>query len=434
MLKEKNVAVLGAGASGIAAAKLAYAKGANVRLFDSGSISESLDLPKGIIAISNATEAIAAETQCDLLVISPGIDTYGSFVAAFAKGAGELIGEVELACRFYQGKIIAITGTNGKTTTTEIVQKILNHAGISCAACGNFGVPVSEIILWEEQPKTLALEISSFQLETITQFCPDISIWLNFDADHMDRYPSLEAYKTAKLRIFKNQTPEQTAIIREGEQVGAIQARKISFTSENTKADYTVKDLIIYKKQQEVLNLANTKMRGLHNAENVMAAMAAAELLGVSPHTVTEALQGFAPPLHRCELVRTLDGVEYLNDSKATNLHALDSALRSQSRPLVLIAGGKNKGLNYTELRARIKEKVHTAIVFGEIADQLLKEFPSATALHKANSLEEAVQLAQQLSQHGDAVLFSPGTSSFDMFKGYAHRGDVFRHAVNDLK
>ena len=434
MLQGKRIAVLGAGGSGQAAAKLAARHGGNVCIYDSGEITEAVQLPEEIIRVSNATEETGANTQCDVLVISPGIDTYGKFVGAFAKGAGEVIGEVELACRFFDGRIVAITGTNGKTTTTEVVEKIFQHAGISCVACGNYGVPVAEVMLSGAIPDVLALEVSSFQLETIKDFCPDVSIWLNFDADHMDRYKTLDDYKAAKLRIFKNQTPEQTAVIRAGERVGEIEAKIIRFTSEHENADYTVNDLMIQYQGKPVIDLSQTKMRGLHNAENVMAAAAAAVTLGITHEQVLAALQGFAPPLHRCELVRTLDGVEYINDSKATNLHALDSALRSQCRPIVLIAGGKDKGLTYTGLSMRIEQNVKAAIVFGEIAEQLRREFPANVPTQLASTLEEAVLLAKEIARHGDTVLLSPGTSSFDMFKGYEHRGDTFRKAVNHLK
>lgn len=434
MLEGKNIAVLGAGASGRAAAKLAAMKGGSVTLYDSGQIREDIDLPESIARVSNATEELGFNLKCDILVISPGIDTYGTFVAAFAKGAGEVIGEVELACRFYQGKIIAITGTNGKTTTTELVQKIISHSGRSCVSCGNFGVPVSDVVMSDDIPEVLALEVSSFQLETIKDFCPDVSIWLNFDADHMDRYKSLDDYKAAKLRIFENQTEAQIAVVRAGENVGDVHAKLVSFTSEHDEADYSVDELTVVYQGQPVIDLLETKMRGLHNAENVMAAAAAARVLGISHEQVLEALQGFAPPLHRCELVRTLDGVEYINDSKATNLHALDSAIRSQFRPIILIAGGKDKGLDYTSLQTRMQEKVKSAIVFGEIAGQLVEEFPSIIGVTKVKTLEQAVSISQQLAEHGDTVLFSPGTSSFDMFKGYEHRGDVFRHAVKQLK
>jgi len=434
ILDGKQVAVLGAGRSGQAAAKLAHKAGASVCVYDAGAIRDDIDLPESVMRVSNASEDVGKTTQCDVLVISPGIDTYGSYVAAFSQGAREVIGEVELATRFFDGKIVAITGTNGKTTTTELVQRIIEHSGMSCAACGNYGIPVAEVVMGDVVPEVLALEVSSFQLETIKDFCPEVAIWLNFDADHMDRYTSLEDYKNAKLRIFKNQTAQHVAVVREGEDVGDIDAAKVSFTSENNNADYTVDGLCIMHGSEAVIDLMQTRMRGLHNAENVMAAAAAAVALGVTHDQVLGALQGFAPPLHRCELIRTLDGVEYINDSKATNLHALDSALRSQFRPVVLIAGGKEKGLDYAPLLGRLKEKVHDVIVFGEICNALHDVFSESVPTHQVATLEEAVKLSQQLSSHGDTVLFSPGTSSFDMFAGYEARGDAFRTAVQALK
>jgi len=378
MLEGKYIAVLGAGGSGQAAARLAVKNGATVCIYDSGDISDTVDLPEEVIRVSRANEVMGEKTQCDMLVISPGIDTYGSFVASFAKGAREVVGEVELACRFYKGKIVGITGTNGKTTTTELVECIFNVAGMSCVACGNYGVPVAEVVMRDSHPDVLALEVSSFQLETIRTFCPDVSIWLNFDADHLDRYKTLDDYKAAKMRIFKNQTQEQTAIVRSGQRVGEIEA-------------------------------------------------------GVSIEKVIEALVNFIPPAHRCELVRTMDGVEYINDSKATNLHALDSALRSQCRPILLIAGGKDKGLNYTDLSMRLEETVKVAFVYGEIAEQLKREFPADLTVLYSNSVEEAVAMAHEQAVSGDTVLFSPGTSSFDMFQGYEERGDTFRKAVEQL-
>jgi len=433
MLEGKYIAVLGAGGSGQAAARLAVKNGATVCIYDSGDISDTVDLPEEVIRVSRANEVMGEKTQCDMLVISPGIDTYGSFVASFAKGAREVVGEVELACRFYKGKIVGITGTNGKTTTTELVECIFNVAGMSCVACGNYGVPVAEVVMRDTHPDVLALEVSSFQLETIRTFCPDVSIWLNFDADHLDRYKTLDDYKAAKMRIFKNQTQEQTAIVRSGQRVGEIEAQEVSFTSEHENADYTVKDLVVYYKGEPIIDLSKTSMRGLHNAENVMAATASAIALGVSIEKVIEALVNFIPPAHRCELVRTMDGVEYINDSKATNLHALDSALRSQCRPILLIAGGKDKGLNYTDLSMRLEETVKVAFVYGEIAEQLKREFPADLTVLYSNSVEEAVAMAHEQAVSGDTVLFSPGTSSFDMFQGYEERGDTFRKAVEQL-
>lgn len=375
-------------------------------------------------------------SRCDLLVISPGIDGDSDFARAYRKHAGEMMGEIELAYRHYKGRIIAITGTNGKTTTTEIVDRILNHCGISCIPCGNYGKPFAELPLLDQPPEVAALEVSSFQLETIVDFHPGVVIWLNFSADHMDRYPTLEAYKQAKMRVFENLDENDHVIIRAGEDVGELKARVSTFSTE-AAADYTLEGDWICHHGEKIIDLSVTRLRGLHNAENAMAAFAACAVFGVKAADVTEALRGFAPPLHRCELIRTLDGVEYINDSKATNLHALDSALRSQSRPIVLISGGKQKGLDYSEILPRLQETTKGVVVFGEIASELaavLEPISDTIPTVIKNSLADAVAQARSMAEHGDTILFSPGTSSFDMFSGYEERGDCFRRIVTNLK
>lgn len=433
-LNNKHVIILGAGRSGRAAAALALREGADVSVHDA---SEGIaGFPDAVKVVSNANVSTGKESRCDVLVLSPGIDGTTDFVRAYSQNAGELIGEIELASRFYQGRIVAITGTNGKTTTTELVQRILSFTGTTCLACGNYGVPFAEIVLLEDPPASVALEVSSFQLETITSFHPEVVIWLNFSADHMDRYPTIEAYKNAKLRVFENLTDDDLIVARAGENIGAQNARICTFSTENS-ADYNLDGASIIRDGQAVLDLSVTQLRGLHNAENAMAAVAACEPFGVDPGAANEALCGFAPPLHRCELVRTLDGVEYINDSKATNLHALDSAMRSQGRPIVLIVGGKQKGLDYSEVLPRLQQTTRGIVVFGEIAEQLEKTFePLADRISttRVETLEAAVSKANELAEHGDTILFSPGTSSFDMFTGYEQRGDCFRRIVKELK
>lgn len=432
ILKGKIVHVLGAGRSGRAAAQLAASRGAVVTVFDSRDIT--IQFPVAITTHANATLETGKNATCDLLVISPGIDTFGDYVAVFSEHAGEVIGETELGYRFFKGKIIGITGTNGKTTTTELVQRIMSKSGISCVACGNYGLPLSEVVMLDDVPDSIALELSSFQLETIVDLKPDVAIWLNFAEDHMDRYKCLSDYKNAKLRIFENQTESDTAIIRLGEELGETKAKKLTFTTENQDGDFSLTENKIFYQGRQLLDMTKTRLSGLHNAENAMAAIGACLQIGVPEEMIAPALTGFAPPMHRCELIRTLDGVEYLNDSKATNLHALDSALRSQAKPVVLIAGGKDKGLDYTEILPRLTRHVTHAIVFGEISDQLQPLFSKAVETHQVVTLTEAVLLSAKLARRGDVVLFSPGTSSFDQFKGYEHRGDVFREAVLQLK
>ena len=380
-----------------------------------------------------ATAAQAA--PCDLLVVSPGIDTYGPLVAAFARQAAEVIGEVELAARLYTGRIVGITGTNGKTTTTELVARILAQAGLGGTACGNYGVPFSEVVLEAEPPPAVALELSSFQLETVRSLHPVVAVWLNFAPDHLDRYPSVEAYFAAKLRIFENQSAADTAVVRAGESLPPVAARLVAFSTVDASSEWFSDGHLILHHGTPVLDMDHDSgLRGLHNAENAMAALAACQALGIPLTTMREALHGYAPPPHRCELIRTLDGVEYLNDSKATNLHALESALRSQTRPVVLLAGGKDKGLDYSSVLPLLRDKALACITFGQIAAPLMKLFAPAVTCQATATLAEALLAARALAPRGSTVLLSPGTSSFDQFSGYEHRGNTFRDLVNQLR
>ncbi|MFD2256844.1 UDP-N-acetylmuramoyl-L-alanine--D-glutamate ligase [Luteolibacter algae] len=430
---EKHVAIFGAGRSGRAAAALALREGAVVSIWDQGGEEVFAKIPAGVETHPNWCQDDAEDFSADLIVISPGIDTYSPLVEAFSAKA-PLIGETELASHFFDGGIIGITGTNGKTTTTELVSLILKHAGLGGTPCGNYGAPLSEILLEPDIPAAIALELSSFQLETIDDLRPKVSIWLNFAPDHMDRYPSVEAYKNAKLQIFKNQTKDDTVVVRFGEELGDLVPKVITFSTETREADFYSDGITIMQGGRILLDLeSETSLRGLHNAENAMAAMAACMAYGIDPSIIPAALQGYAPPPHRCELIRTLDGVEYLNDSKATNLHALQCALRSQNRPVVLIAGGKEKGLDYSPLLPVLKKQSIGAVTFGQISRPLAELFNSVVPTSSVATLEEAIQTARSIAPRGSTILLSPGTSSFDQFKGYEHRGDVFRDLVHQL-
>ncbi|MES2995621.1 MAG: UDP-N-acetylmuramoyl-L-alanine--D-glutamate ligase [Verrucomicrobiota bacterium] len=434
-LAGKHVAILGAGRSGRAAALLALREGARVSAWDAAGAEVFSNMPAEVEIHPSATEQDGRGMTCDMLVVSPGIDTYGSYVAAFSANAGELIGEVELAAQYYRGKIVGITGTNGKTTTTELVARILAHAGLGGNPCGNYGVPFAEVVMQATPPTAVALELSSFQLETIRTLRPDVAIWLNFAPDHMDRYPDIETYRAAKLRIFENQTAADTAVVRTGSDLPALVSRFVTFTTENSTADWVSDGIEIHRSGISVLNMETaTSLRGLHNAENLMAALAAGEALGISMALMTAALHDCAPPAHRCELIRTLDGVEYLNDSKATNLHALESALRSQTRPVVLIAGGKEKGLDYSPALPLLRAKAISAVTFGQIAEPLATLFAEAVPAQAVATLKEAIAHARGLAPRGATVLLSPGTSSFDQFTGYEQRGDTFRDLVQQLR
>ncbi len=430
---DKHVAVFGAGRSGRAAAALALREGAVVSMWDQGGESAFKDIPPGVATHPGFTEADAEDFSADLIVISPGIDTYSPLVKAFSSKV-PLIGETEFASRYFEGGIIGITGTNGKTTTTELISRILKQAGLGGTPCGNYGAPLSEIILAPNMPGAVALELSSFQLETIEELRPRVSIWLNFAPDHMDRYPTVEAYKEAKMRIFANQTADDTVVMRFGEPLGELTPKVITFSTESKDAEFFSDGVTITRDGRVLLDLeAETSLRGIHNAENAMAAMAACIAYGIDLSLIGPALQGYAPPPHRCELIRTLDGVEYLNDSKATNIHALQCALRSQNRPVVLIAGGKDKGLDYSPVLTILAKQAISAVTFGQIARPLAGLFNGSVETTAVGTLEEAIHTARSLAPRGSTVLLSPGTSSFDQFTGYEQRGDAFRDFVHQL-
>ena len=434
-LTGKHITILGAGRSGRAAAALALREGASVSVWDTAGPEAFVGMPGGVETHPNTSEEGCEDQVSDLLVVSPGIDSCGSYVAAFSAQAGEIIGEVELAARYYRGRIVGITGTNGKTTTTELVARILASAGLGGTACGNYGTPFAEVVLQANPPAAVALELSSFQLETISTLHPVVSIWLNFAPDHMDRYPTVEAYRAAKLRIFENQTAADTAVIRSGELISGLKAKMVTFSTLDRDADWFSEGSSIVHRGETWMEIdRDTSLRGLHNAENTMAAMAAGDALGISPATMREALHGYAPPPHRCELIRTLDGVEYLNDSKATNLHALESALRSQTRPVVLIAGGKEKGLDYSSVMPLLSEKALAVVTFGQIARPLADLFATAVSCQSVSTLADAVATARGLAPRGSTILLSPGTSSFDQFNGYEQRGNTFRDLVHQLR
>jgi UDP-N-acetylmuramoylalanine--D-glutamate ligase len=329
--------------------------------------------------------------------------------------------------------VIAVTGTNGKTTTTELLAQILNACGQRTIACGNIGKPLSEVAREKQPLDVLTVEVSSFQLEAISTFRPSISIWLNFAPDHLDRYRSVAEYRAAKLRIFENQTEHDFAVINAAEVLPKIRPCHITFSAYSNRADFRFSDGAIVYENQPVLRLADTKLRGLHNIENLMASLAVGVARGLPFAQMVAAIRDYEPRPHRCEFVRELDGVEYVNDSKATNLDAVEKALAAQTKPVVLIAGGKDKGFTFDPLRSLVKDKVKSAVLIGEMAESIRRSWDGAVTSEIVASLAGAVERARSLASAGDVVLFSPGTSSFDMFKSYADRGDQFRKLVQTL-
>jgi UDP-N-acetylmuramoylalanine--D-glutamate ligase len=437
--KNENIAVLGAGLSGSAAALLLRSEGAQVTVLDS---AEEKNLLKSTIDNLRAQDvrvicgaaAVAAATTYEMAVLSPGIDPASRLVRNFSSRGIDIIGELELGWRFCEKiPVIAITGTNGKTTTTELLAQMLNACGQRTIACGNIGKPLSEVAREKQPYDVLTLEVSSFQLETIRAFHPSISLWLNFAPDHLDRYRSVAEYRAAKLRIFENQTDADVAVVNAIEKIPNIRPRTITFSAYANGGDFRLSDGAILYRDEPVLRLADTKLRGLHNIENLMATLAVGMARGLSFQEMVPPLCVYEPRPHRCEFVREVNGVIYVNDSKATNLDAVDKALRAQTKPVILIAGGKDKGFSFDPLRSLVKEKVRSTILIGEMARSISRSWAGAVEAEIASSLADAVERAHDSAKPGEMVLFSPGTSSFDMFKSYADRGDQFRALVRAL-
>ena len=431
-----RVAVLGIGRSGVAAARLLKRCGAAVTALDSGESTllrerSSLLRDEGITVVTGR-EAEKDPSRHDLAVLSPGIEESAPLVANATSGGTPLIGELELAFTLATSPVVAITGTNGKTTTTELTARMLRGAGWNAEACGNIGTPMSELLLGTE-PAVFVAEVSSFQLETIRTFRPKVALWLNLSPNHLDRYPSMAEYRAAKLRIFENQTEGDWAVVQHGSELPPLRAHTITFSATNASADLTLSEgTRILHRGKLLLDMEATKLRGPHNAANLMAAFGAGIALGADTAAMGAAVGDYAPPAHRCELVAVRGGVSWINDSKATNLDAMEQAIRSVKGPLTLIAGGKDKGFGFAPIAPLVRERAGLAILIGEMRHRIARDWAGVPTI-VAGTLGEAVSAAAEKTASGSTVLFSPGTSSFDMFRDYVRRGEEFRRLVLEL-
>jgi UDP-N-acetylmuramoylalanine--D-glutamate ligase len=431
----KRAAVLGLGSSGEAACRLLHAQGARVTVLDSGTPDpervcsvERLGIP-----VITGQAADFAEAHYDLTILSPGIDPAAQIIQNFLRQGASFTGELELASLFCRRPIVAITGTNGKTTTTQLTEAMLNAGGFRALACGNIGTPFAQAVQMQEKVDFFIVEVSSFQLETISTFRPAVAVWLNFTPDHLDRYRSIEHYRAAKLRIFENQKVTDHAITNRANVLPALAAQQVRFSAYSNDSDLTLESKTIHFRGKPILNVAETNLRGVHNVENLMAALGTAYALNLSWDKAMEGLREYKALPHRCEPVGEVDRVKFINDSKATNLDALMKALESQSQPVVLLAGGKDKKFEFNTLTELLRAKVKHAVLIGEMADRIFESWSKIVPCSRASTLKQAVMEARRQSGPGDVVLFSPGTSSFDMFKNYADRGDQFREIVQEL-
>lgn len=447
-LKGAEVLVLGIGASGTGAARLLARQGARVRCSDSGAgpdarcRAEALGRIGCRVEVGGHTEAFLRGVSC--AVISPGIDPSIPAVRRLVDDGVELVSEIELAYAFCSKPVIAVTGTNGKTTTVTLLERILREDGRRVAACGNIGTPFSECVMEDGAADIFVLEVSSFQLEAVRAFKPWIAIALNIAPDHLDRYRSIGEYAEAKAAIFRNQGAGDWAIVR-AEERGAWERRGmrgpqavLEFSSRRILGEGACVEggaLVVTRGGSRGVICARDGLRlgGLHNLENALAAVAAASICGVRPESMRRVLAEFGGLPHRLEPAGTWRGVSFVNDSKATNPDAVMRALESAVGPVVLIAGGRDKGFDYSVLRGEVSRTVKGLVLIGEAREKMARDLAGAAETRGAGSLGEAVRIAAEMAAPGDTVMLSPACSSYDMFRNYEERGDEFKRSVREL-
>ncbi len=448
-LSGKRVLVLGLGKSGLAATELLHQRGASVVAADSANSEALRRGTAGLRALGVEVQlglTAAPEGNFDLVVTSPGVPSSNPLLAELFGRKTPVIGELELGFQHAHCLHIAISGTNGKTTTTELVERILRQNNQKTVAAGNIGLPVCAVAEQSRDLDFLTLEVSSFQLETIQYFRPAVAVMMNITPDHLDRYAGMKEYIAAKGRLFMNQQPfdwavvqsEALAILREHDI--KVPSKVITFSAANRRADLFLDRGLLTSRLEgwtgPLLDMAKCQLRGPHNAENLMATLAVGRVLRIPLEVMLPALTSYAPAPHRCELVAEIGGVQFVNDSKATNLDAVHKALLAMpasapGEPNVwLIAGGKDKGLEYHDVGPLLSERVKGAFLIGETREKIRAAWSLFTPCTLADSLLEAVQMAAARAVAGDVVLLSPACSSFDQFQDYQHRGGVFREAV----
>lgn len=443
----KRVVILGGGESGTGAAILAKAKGYDVFVSDAGALKDKYktDLVNEAIAFEEGSHTEEDVLNADIIIKSPGIPDKADLIKKAKIKGIEIIDEIEFAFRFTSAKTIAITGTNGKTTTTLLTFHLLKSAGFNVGLAGNVGESFARKVARGDHD-WYVLEVSSFQLDGTKTFRPDIAILLNITPDHLDRYEyKMENYINSKFQIVRNMTEKGSFIYYQDDAVTGSEISKRRFNSRLVSVSLTdSKATNFYNGTQMTFGLAgepfsvsqsDTTLKGPHNLINTMAAVSAARLAGVSIDAIRIALKTFKNAPHRLESVGVINGVEFVNDSKATNVDSVIYALGSYTQPLVWIAGGIDKGNDYNIIKADVQKKVHTLICLGK-DNQKLKDFFSGVvqSVKETQSVKDLVRLSLESAKKGDVVLLSPACASFDLFKNYEDRGNQFREAVQELK
>jgi UDP-N-acetylmuramoylalanine--D-glutamate ligase len=445
-LKDKRVLVVGLGKSGVASALFLNAQGARVTVSDAKSPEDLSDqipvlLDQGI-TVETGGHGERTFREQDLIVVSPGVPVDAPLLVQ-ARALGEsVIGEIELAAQFLPGTIVAITGSNGKTTTTTLAGEILTASGFSALVGGNIGTPAISFADRATRDTVIVLEVSSFQLETIDKFRPRVAVVLNVTPDHLDRHRTVEAYVDAKARIFENQRGDDFAVLNADDSTCVAMAARtraqvfwFSRQKEVERGAWVRDGNILFREkaqQREIMQVSEIPLKGAHNVENVLAAVCAGSLMGCAPEKIRKAVTSFRAVEHRLEYVATIRGVDYYNDSKATNVDATIKAIESFSANVHVILGGKDKGSDYSVLNDLLRQRVKRVYTIGAAAGKIESQIKGVEVVH-AETLENALRKANAAAEAGDVVLLAPACSSFDQFKSYEHRGQVFKEIVRGL-
>jgi UDP-N-acetylmuramoylalanine--D-glutamate ligase len=447
-LSGRKTLVLGAGKSGIASAKFLAERGAVVALHDKKEVESWLETARALKKSHNVG-LISGQIpswlldQIDLVVISPGVPTNTIPARYVDRKDGEVIGEVELAYRFMKGRIVGITGSNGKTTTTTLVGELLKNSEIKTQVGGNIGTPLLSLAETSTDDTWTVVELSSFQLETIKDFHPNVAICLNVTPNHLDRYDSFTYYAAAKHRIFMSQTADDVAILNADDPITSEWASRLKANVSLFSVQREL-DEGLFLRRRELVCRANGKekvlttrdeifLRGLHNVENVLAGFAAGLACGASPESMRETVANFKGVEHRIEFVAEIEGVRFYNDSKATSVDATSKALEALSEgdgKTTLILGGRGKNAPYAPLVPLIERSVRKLILIGEDADNIEAQLTAYAEIVRAESMPDAVAKGFESAEKGDAVLLAPACASFDMFKNFEERGTIFKEAV----
>ena len=438
--------VVGLGKSGVASALFLKSQGARVTVSDTKSQDELRgEIPKLLDAgVTLETGGHGERTfgGQDLIVVSPGVPVDVPLLEQAREQGIPVIGEIELAARFLKGRLVAITGSNGKTTTTALTGEVISMGGRESLVGGNIGTAAISLVDQSTDDSYVVLEVSSFQLETIESFHPFIAVVLNITPDHLDRHSTFQAYVDAKARIFENQTGEDFAVLNADDPTcvglaGRSKARKIWFSrkKEVEAGAFLRNGTIVWRDgdEREIMPVSEIKLKGAHNLENVLAAVCAGMLTQTEPSRIRRAVQEFKAVEHRLEYVATVRGVEFYNDSKATNVDATIKALESFPANIHLILGGKDKGSDYTVLKPLLKERARRVYTIGAAAEKIESHLGGVVEVVRAGTLEAAVKRAAASAESGDVVLLAPACASFDQFENYEHRGRVFKRTVQAL-